>query len=61
MVASIRAPLDASVKRRLILKVTGKIANRMAPRRTRNGKSCHLTLRRFLAPIKRQRNNITPP
>jgi hypothetical protein len=61
MVASIRAPLEASVRRRLILKVNGKTANKMAPRRTRKGKSCHLTLRRFLAPIKRHRNNIKPP
>jgi hypothetical protein len=61
MVASIRAPLEASVKRRLILKVTGKMAKRMAPRSTRNGKSCRLTWRRFLAPMKRYRNNINPP
>ena len=35
MVASINAPCDASVRRRLALKVTGKTVKKMAPRRRR--------------------------
>ncbi len=61
MVASIRAPRDASVRRRLALKVSGKMEKKIAPRSMRKGRSRLSTRRTVRARMNIERDSTTPP
>src|SRR5215203_1004840 len=60
IVASISAPREASIRRRLPLKVTGKTVKRIAPRSASNGRSRH-SMRSCPRVTSSRRTNSRPP